>query len=797
MKLKQRLLMLGAAGLIAAGTLGLVGWFGQKMLLESTARQSLAAKAVRTQMQVDMMHDALNSDVLAALLAAEGRGDAGRFDEIRSGLAEHITIIQDSLAALRATTLDVELHRQLEAVAPQVEAYTAAATAIVDLAARDASAARARMPQFHAAFSALEGTLSTVGDGIEALIVRQGVEGEAVGDQVTLAQFGSLAVLAALLAWLSLAVTRRIMAQLGADPDDTGQVADRIAGGLLDREVEGAAAHPGSVMAALARMQDELRQRAAVAAENSGQLAAINRSQAVIEFGLDGSIQHANDIFLKTFGYPLADIVGKPHSLLCDPLEVAHPDYAAHWNRLRRGEFISGRFRRLARDGREIWLEASYNALLDAAGMPVKVIKYARDISSEVATEAEVARIVTAAARGDFTQRLVLDGKSGFFLALARDINQLMDTSGTGLGEVVRVLGALARGDLTETIGADYQGTFGQLKADSNQTVEQLARIVATIQQATDTIHTAAREIAAGNQDLSSRTEQQAASLQETASSMEELTSTVRQNAESARQASVLASGASEVAVRGGQVVSDVVATMGAIHASSRKIVDIISVIDGIAFQTNILALNAAVEAARAGEQGRGFAVVASEVRSLAQRSATAAKEIKSLIGDSVEKVDNGTRLVEQAGRTMEDVVGSVKQVTEIIATISAASEEQSSGIEQVNLAINQMDEVTQQNAALVEEASASAHALEQQAENLSRTVSVFVLDRQPAAAVGSSPRVLERPPANEAAPRTPRAAAVPRIKPAPRRAAAAAAVKPSARKAVLAAGSGDVWTEF
>jgi methyl-accepting chemotaxis protein len=288
------------------------------------------------------------------------------------------------------------------------------------------------------------------------------------------------------------------------------------------------------------------------------------------------------------------------------------------------------------------------------------------------------------------------------------------------------VLGALAKGDLTEKITNEYKGTFGQLKDDSNKTVVQLSEIVGQIRVATDSINTASKEIATGNSDLSSRTEEQASSLEETASSMEELTSTVKQNAENAKQANQLAIGASAVAVKGGQVVSKVVDTMGSINESSKKIVDIISVIDGIAFQTNILALNAAVEAARAGEQGRGFAVVATEVRNLAQRSAAAAKEIKSLISDSVEKVGSGTKLVDQAGKTMEEIVTSIKRVTDIMSEITAASQEQSAGIEQVNTAITQMDEVTQQNAALVEEAAAAAESLQEQAQNLAQTVAVF-----------------------------------------------------------------------
>ncbi len=356
------------------------------------------------------------------------------------------------------------------------------------------------------------------------------------------------------------------------------------------------------------------------------------------------------------------------------------------------------------------------------------VVEWA-DRTIEVATEDEVAKIVQSAAMGDFTVRMELKGKSGFFLQLGEAINKLLQTSEVGLNEVVRVLGALSRGDLTESITNEYFGTFGQLKDDSNSTVEKLKEIVGQIKDATDTINTAAREIAAGNSDLSQRTEEQASSLEETASSMEELTSTVKQNAENAKQANQLAIGASDVAGKGGAVVSQVVTTMDSINESSRKIVDIISVIDGIAFQTNILALNAAVEAARAGEQGRGFAVVAGEVRNLAQRSAAAAKEIKTLIGDSVEKVQGGSKLVAQAGQTMEEIVTSIRRVTDIMSEITAASVEQSAGIEQVNLAITQMDEVTQQNAALVEEAAAAAESLEEQAQNLAETVGTFKLD--------------------------------------------------------------------
>ena len=294
----------------------------------------------------------------------------------------------------------------------------------------------------------------------------------------------------------------------------------------------------------------------------------------------------------------------------------------------------------------------------------------------------------------------------------------------TALGISQRV----ADGDLTAEVTIETEDEAGQLLQSLDNMSLSLRNIVSNVRSGTDTIATASAEIAAGNLDLSSRTEEQASALEETASAMEELISTVKQNAENAHQASQLAVSASEVAIQGGNVVGKVVDTMGSINESSRKIVDIISVIDGIAFQTNILALNAAVEAARAGEQGRGFAVVASEVRSLAQRSAAAAKEIKVLIGDSVEKVGNGSKLVEEAGATMKEVVVSVKRVTDIVAEISLASQEQSHGIEQVNNAITQMDQVTQQNAALVEQAAAAAASMQEQAGQLARLVSVFTL---------------------------------------------------------------------
>ena len=349
------------------------------------------------------------------------------------------------------------------------------------------------------------------------------------------------------------------------------------------------------------------------------------------------------------------------------------------------------------------------------------------------AINGEIRGLAQAAAAGDFSRRGDAARYEHDFRAMVDGLNRLMETTEGNLADVSELLRAIARGDLTARMEGDFHGVFARMRDDANATVAQLTGIVGRIQQASTSINTAASEIAAGNSDLARRTEQQAANLEETAASMEELTSTVRHNADSARQANQLAIGAASVASEGGATVERVVQTMAQIEQSSRKIGEIISVIDGIAFQTNILALNAAVEAARAGEQGRGFAVVASEVRTLAQRSANAAKEIKGLIETSVDKVADGAALVNQAGVTMGEIVASVQRVTDIMAEISAASQEQSAGIEQVNRTIMQMDEATQQNAALVEEASAAARSMEEQAQALSGSVAVFRTDARSA----------------------------------------------------------------
>ncbi|WP_462157030.1 methyl-accepting chemotaxis protein [Pseudoalteromonas sp. GB56] len=766
------------------------------------------------------------------------------------------------------------------------------------------------------------------------------------------------------------------------------------------------------------KVATDITQNKLKTAELEGQVDAIGRSQAVIEFDLSGNILTANDNFLQTMGYQLNEIKGQHHRMFVTPEFAASAEYSDFWQRLARGEYNSGQYQRVGKGGREVWIQASYNPIIDMTGKPIKVVKYASDITeqrteqmkakesaklvnalkvcqanvmmanndleivyvndqvlkmlrnreaqlqtvlpnfkvstligtcvddfhknpahqrgmlsrltepyntnlklagltfnliatpwfdldgnrlgtivewqditeelarsehekqtarenlrvrhaldnvatntmiadaehnivymnkavvnmmrnaeqdlrrdlpnfdsnnlvgqnidvfhknpahqrgmlaklsttyrtqivvggrtfslianpimteegdragtvvewsdrtAEVAIEGEIDKLVNAARGGELDARVSVDGKEGFFLRLSQGLNNLVEVVDDAVAETAIMLDALAHGDLTKRIDRDFQGAFEKLKRDANSTADKLTEVIDKVSGSANLVATGAEEISQGNTDLSQRTEEQASSLEETASSMEEMTSTVRQNADNAKVASELAAQTCDKAKHGGEVVNRAVTGMAEINESSKKIADIIGVIDEIAFQTNLLALNAAVEAARAGEQGRGFAVVAGEVRNLAQRSAGAAKEIKELIRDSVGKVEDGSTLVNESGATLQDIVESVQRVSQMIADISQASAEQSSGIEQVNKAVAQMDEMTQQNAALVEEASAASESMAEQANSMRQMLSFFSVnmssglpDSRPVAPPvkrlnGSTSRTTPNPPA-------------------------------------------------
>ncbi|MEM7098671.1 MAG: methyl-accepting chemotaxis protein [Pseudomonadota bacterium] len=431
-------------------------------------------------------------------------------------------------------------------------------------------------------------------------------------------------------------------------------------------------------------------------ADLEGQLAAIHRSQAVIEFDLRGNILTANENFLNTVGYSLEEIQGRHHSMFVEPGYANSEEYREFWQALGGGQFRSGEFHRIGKNGQDIWIQASYNAVKDQDGTPFKVVKYASDITGQKET--------------------------------AQETDLVME-------EAASVISAMASGDLTVRMPENHDGAFLVLAQNINSCIGNLSNLTAQLQSACGGMARSASEIAQGNTNLSNRTEQQAASLEQTAASMEQLTSTVQQNADNSKEANMLASGAREEAEKGGDVVSGAIDAMSAINESSKEISDIIGVIEEIAFQTNLLALNAAVEAARAGEQGRGFAVVASEVRNLAQRSSSAAKEITALIKDSVSKVEEGSKLVDASGDSLSQIMASVRQVSGIIEEITAASEEQASGIQQITSAVQQMDQMTQQNAALVEQVAAASNSMQQESNSLLDLVGYFKQDAQVQAA--------------------------------------------------------------
>jgi len=423
-------------------------------------------------------------------------------------------------------------------------------------------------------------------------------------------------------------------------------------------------------------------------ADYEAQIAAIGKAQAVIEFSLDGTILNANPNFLDTLGYTLNEIKGQHHSMFVEPAYKESAEYRMFWQKLGRGEYDAGRYKRIGKGGNEVWIQASYNPIPDLNGKPFKVVKYATDITEQVRASraleqavAETQEAVEAAKTNDLTRRIPLEGKTGEIQSLCTGVNGLLDT---------------------------------------------MSSVIRKIKSAANEVSNASSEISVSTTDLSQRTEEQAASLEETSASMEEMSATVKKNAENAQEANQSAGATREVADRGGEVVAKAVDAMARIEESSRKISDIIGVIDEIARQTNLLALNAAVEAARAGEAGRGFAVVASEVRSLAQRSSQAAKDIKDLITNSNNQVREGVDLVNKAGTALTEIVESIKRVAAVISDIASASAEQAAGIEQVNKALAQMDEVTQQNSALVEENAATAKTLEHQSKAMNDEVSVF-----------------------------------------------------------------------
>ena len=502
------------------------------------------------------------------------------------------------------------------------------------------------------------------------------------------------------------------------------------------------------------------------AADFEGQLDAISKAQAVIEFSLDGKILHANDNFLTTLGYSLAEIKGQHHGMFVDPAYRGSVDYRMFWEKLGRGEYDSGQYKRIGKGGKEVWIQASYNPIMDLNGKPFKVVKYATDVTAEVnannmlrqAVE-QAQKVTTAAKEGDLTQRIPLEGKNGPIGELCAGVNLLMETTSVIFDDVGRVFGALAEGDLTQRITRDYNGTFGQVKEDANATSEKLAGIIEDVgrvfsglangdlsqritrdaegtfdqvkqdansscdklagiieevRAAADALTGAANQVSATAQSLSQSASEQASSVEETTASIDLMSASIAQNSDNAKVTDGMATKASKEAGDGGQAVSQTVTAM-------KQIAQKISIVDDIAYQTNLLALNAAIEAARAGEHGKGFAVVAAEVRKLAERSQEAAKEIGDLASNSVSTA-------ERAGKLLDEIVPSIQKTSELVQEIAAASQEQSQSVTEIGSAMGQLSKATQQNASASEELAATSEELSGQAEQLQQSVAFFNL---------------------------------------------------------------------
>lgn len=771
---KNQLLQIGIAGVAGALLVSLAAWYSDSVGHEAVELSQTIANAKSNFIEADMMHDALRGDVLKALLTGAQMQLAQTEEQQQTLMAqgvesqhdvrEHAQRFRDLLQANDALNLAPALKQAMHELKPALENYITQADAAVAGALTNYPEQSGRMQEFYDAFSDLEARNEAYSDLLDNYARSEIAAMKSDASKARYLQVAAL-LLAAISAFgLALRTANRVMQQLGGEPSEVTKIAKAIANGQYDTCVHSQFT-PDSLMgqldiarqtllnnqqaaeaAALQRVQmdaernrlmtESLRIRDALNnIDVNVMIADVNHTIVFCNQAVQRMLQHCSRDLQKDLPQFNA---GK---VLGSSMDIFHKN--PQHQRQMMNNLQSTHVANVKIGGRSFRLKASpvFNEQQQRIGTVVEWL----DRTLELQAEEEVARVIQATAQGDFSIKISEQGKEGFMLQVAQGVNEMTSLAGRSLHDISQVLKALAHGDLTQRVNGSYAGLFEELKQACHQTADRLALMLGEIQQSALTIQQASTEISEGNQDLSSRTEQQASSLEQTAASMDELTQTVRQNAENAKAAHQLTENTRAIAEKGGLLLESAMQTMAGINQSAERIADIITLIDGIAFQTNILALNAAVEAARAGEQGRGFAVVAAEVRSLAQRAANAAKDIKTLISASVDQIGQGNTQVLESGETMQNIVDAVRKVNGLMSEIANASNEQAVGLTEVSQAVAGMDSMTQQNAALVEQASSAAVSLLDQADRLSEKVSAFKLHL-------SSPTMESMPVVNKAA---------------------------------------------
>jgi methyl-accepting chemotaxis protein len=721
--LKARLMFISAMALFLLLAVGGVGIVSTQQHNSVTLDSVISTKVLRAQMQADMMHDAIRGDVLNALrLSGESKQSPEDRKAIEDELNEHAQNFKEQLNIIDEYGAGV-VKEQFKAIESEVRSYKESAKYVIDTSFQNASAGKDAWPGFLVKFQALEISMEKFGDAIQQQ--DEAIKAEAVkqGSRAIWWQGGVIVVGAAILAFLGYRVGRSIIDEVGGEPSDVVTFANQVASGDLHASID---LHPQDsssiayhLQSMLGNIRSNVEQTARIANENLRiKIALDNVSTNVMLADNERTIVYMNSSVAEMLRKAESDIRKElpnfnASKLIGSNIDQFHKNPAHQKHML--ATFTSNHKAQIKVGGRTFSLSAS--PVINEKGERLGSVVEWRDRTDEVAIENDVAGIVEKAVNGDFSARLNESDKTGFFKQLSNDINRLMETSNTGLNEVLRVLAALAQGDLTQSIDRDYQGTFGALKAACNDTTAKLAQIASDVINATDALSNASEQVSATSQALSQAASEQAGSVEETSASIEQMGAGINQNAENAKITDGIAAKAAKDANEGGEAVKKTVVAM-------KEIASKIGIIDDIAYQTNMLALNAAIEAARAGEHGKGFAVVAAEVRKLAERSQIAAREIGDLASGSVQTA-------ERAGQLIDEIVPGIGRTSDLVQEIAAASQEQSSGVSQINTAMGQMNSITQQNASSSEELAATAEEMTSQAEQLADLISFFQIGQE------------------------------------------------------------------